>query len=203
MKELLRKNYNIEIEFFGENDEPLTISFQYEQGSLRGLLSIKEAFREGIKVEDWLFDFLMKKTTQSVKLTKELFEQLGETHIANLSNFIFDTYAKDFFEKSNKPKKEEDLFQNVKAPSSSLICLILEKTNESIESLLDMTWEQIVYLVEGIIWNLNAQTKEGQDKNKRNARMKMLKEETSDEDALAAIKKMEKKLNEKRNKSNQ
>ena len=201
MEELLRKKYNIELEFFGEKNKPLKISFQYEQGSFRDVLLIKEDLAGGMDIVEWLFYFLMKKTIQSDKLTKELFEQLSDSRIADIIDFVFNTYAKDFFEKSKEKKKEEDPFKDVKAPSSSLICLLLEKTNEKIETLLDMTWEQIRYLIDGIIWNLNAATKDGQKKNESGARMKMMKEELSDDAALESVRKLEKRIEEKKNKS--
>lgn len=200
MHELLRKKYNIEVEFFGRFNRPKKITFEFDQGRFRDVLDIKEKLKEAEDVKEWLFDFLMKKTKQSVRLTRRMFDQMPDDYVANISNFIFDTYAKGFFEKSKKKHVEIDSFKNVKPPFSSLICLLLEKTNEPLESLLDMTWEQINYLLDGIIWNTNAQTESGRKKNASDARMGMMREELSDEDALKAVQELEKKMNAKKNK---
>ena len=62
------------------------------------------------------------------------------------------------------------------------------------ESLLNLTWEQIEYLIDGSVWNQNAQTKEGQKRNEREKRMKSLRESWDDETAKEMVRKMTERL---------
>ena len=63
----------------------------------------------------------------------------------------------------------------------------MEKIGETTGSILCLTWDQILFLSEGVVWNLNAQTKEGQRRNKIDFENKQFREEISDEEALRLI----------------
>lgn len=178
MEELLKKKYKLSVEFFGRFKRSKKIDFIFRQGNLRELLEMKEELDEPEKIKKWLFDFLMKKTEKSDKITQGLFDQLSIEEINSIIDFLLRTYGKGFFIKVKKQENEEKESMK-KSPTSSMICIILEKTNETVESLMEMTWEQIEYLVQGITWNMNEQTKEGKRKNEMALRMKDLKEGTN------------------------
>ena len=191
MLELLKKKYNIELEFFGLFGRPKKVSFQYKQGTLRELLELQESINKDRDLRKTLFDFLKNKTKRSKKFTRRMFHQMHDKRMGEVMDFVLDTYAKGFFTKTDQPSEKS--FKNIKSPTSSAFCVIFEKTGESLDSLLKMTWEQIEFLMEGVSWNLNSMTKEGQKKNETEARMKMLQEEISDEDALKMARKLEEK----------
>lgn len=186
---MLKKKFKISVDFFGKFGKPKTIDFTYYQGSLRELLELKEELDDAKKFDLWLQDFLMNRTSQSDKMTIKLYRQMGNDQKNKIIGFILKTFAKGFFVKSEKP--DRDFVE--KAPSSSMICLILEKTSETMESLLEMTWEQVEYLVEGIIWNLNAQDKKGREKNAQKMRLKNMKDGINDEES-EIIKRLEAKM---------
>ncbi len=194
MQEMLVKTYRISIEFFGFMRKPKLIYFEFQQGTFRELLQLKNDVDNPEKLNEWLFNFLMEKTKQSDKLTLRLYEQLSTDERNSILEFLLKTFAKGFFEKSNDDGGKSS---RKKSPDSSLIALLLDKTSETLESLLDMTWEQIDYLIEGIVWNINAGSKKGEETNARKMRMKMLKEEFSDEEET--IKRLDAKMAERKN----
>jgi hypothetical protein len=198
MQEMLRKKYRLELEFFGRFNRPKTIYFVFEQARLRDLLEMKEEIHTPEKLKAWIQDFLMKKTSQSDKLTLKLYQQLGTDQRMKIFEFLLDTYAKGFFKpKMVQSDDEQKTFKKTyEAPTSSMISLILEKSGENMESVLNMTWEQIDYLTEGIVWNLNAQTKEGVKRNERHMRLKDLSNNAAD-DELDQIKQLEERINKK------
>lgn len=183
MQELIRIKYRLSIEFFGRFGKAKLIHFEYEQAKFKDLIEMQSKINDDESLRKWLLNFLMEKTKQSDKLTVNLFNQISTFEINSIMEFLFKTYAKGFFEKEKSGSKGRK-----KSPDSSLICTILEKTNETVESLLNMTWDQIKFLSEGITWNLNAQSKKGQQANERNLRLKELKENFSDKDTEAALK---------------
>lgn len=196
MQELLTRKFRLTIEFFGRFGKAKLIHFEYDQGKLRDLLMMQNTIKDGESLRKWLFSFLMEKTKQSDKLTMNLFNQISTFEIDSIMEFLFKTYAKGFFkkEKANSTNRK-------RSPESALICMILEKTNETVESLLNMTWEQIMYLSEGITWNINAESKKGQELNQRSMRMKELDEHYSEgemDEALEALKKRMDKRNLKK-----
>ncbi|MES2395075.1 MAG: hypothetical protein V4549_03690 [Bacteroidota bacterium] len=193
MEELLPKKYRIEIEFFGRFKKSKTIYFDYEQGSLRDLIEMKSKIDNAEELNKWLFNFLMKKTKQSDKLTMRLFSQLCTSHRLDIIQHLLKTYAKGYF----KVTDVETIIHD-KTPSSSLICFLLEYTNETLESLLDMTWERINYLTDGITWNKNEETKVGKERNRRKMRMIALNEEFTGDDTDAKIKRLDEKMKAKK-----
>lgn len=192
MQEMLRKKYRLSVEFFGRFRKPKLIYFDFLQGTLREILEMKNELSSAEKIDAWLMDFLINKTTQSEKLTPKLYYQLAEFERNNILDFIIKTFAKGFF------TKEEGIENKTanKAPTSSMICLILKETGESMESVLGMTWEQIEYIIEGIVWNLNATDKKGQQRNEKYMRMKEVKGGMTDEEA-EELKKLNERMNQK------
>lgn len=195
---MLKKKYRLEIEFFGFLKRPKKICFEFEQAPLIELLQMSIDLEDSAGWKKWLVDFLVKKCKSDPQIDEKTAAQLNDVQVVKIMEYIFRTYAKGFFAKQDKKQNEKkSKGVTINPPSSSTICLILEKTNESMDSLLQRTWEQVEYLIEGIVWNLNAQTKKGQQKNESNARIKQMKAELSDEDALQRAKDLEAKIKAK------
>lgn len=195
MQEMLRKKFKLSIEFFGEKGVPKNIDFIYEQGSLRDLLEIQNKLDHPDDLHSWLFDFLMKKTVQSDKLTLELFKQLPAYRANDIIEYILKSYGKGFFKKTEKDDKK--VFQK-KSPDSSMICFILQNTSETMENLLNMTWEQIEYIIEGVAWNLNSQHKKGRQRNEQMMRMKELESTANVDEEQEKIKRLTEKMQQKK-----
>lgn len=202
MLELLPKTYKIELTF----SKDYIVQFKYRQGTFRDLLELSYLVKHDKSLIRWLynflngqcerkiikkpkkrFNFLMKKKVHNGKISMRTFNLLSKEKLETILDFILNTYGKDFFMSKN------DFVPKVKthAPTSSMIAYILEHTNETVETLLDLSWEQIKYLFDGIVYNANEQTKKGQARNKTNMRMKQAKEAMSDEEALKQVKEME------------
>lgn len=196
MQEMLRKKFKLSLEFFGPKGTPKNIDFFYEQGSLRELLEIQNKLDDPEELSKWLFDFLMKKTTQSDKLTLELFKQLPAYRINDIIEFILKTYGKNFFKKIEHEDKR--MFQK-KIPDSSMICFILQNTSETMETLLNMTWEQIEYIIEGVAWNINSQSKKGKQRNEQMMRMKELEASANPNEENDKIKRLKEKIDQRKN----
>lgn len=197
---MLRKKYRLSIDFLGRFGRPKAIEFVYEQGTLRGLLEITYAFKRRNGGNEWLFDFLMKNTEQSDRLTRKLFDQLGDEQVCKISDFILSTYGKSFFKGTREiPSGHKKDLSKVDT-SFSMVCMILEKTSETMESLLDMTWEQFEYVWEGIVWNVNAANKGGRASNDKARRESIYKTGSIEED-LKIAQEFEKKLKNKSTKN--
>jgi len=190
MIEIIRKKYKIELEFLGNEREPIKTFFFYQQGSLREILITKDKIERAGSLDEWLFEFLENCAEKDSKFSRELFEQLTQEKILELSSFIFSTYCKGYFVKDGEAKKMKNQ-RGVQTPSNALIAFLMEKTNETLESLLEMTWEQINYIIAGIIWNMNELTPAGKQRNFSNSIMEESRKELSDEDALKMARDLE------------
>lgn len=188
MKELLRKKYTLELEL----KDGRAVNFVIEQGTLRELLEMSKAIEDDSRLKKWLVDFLIAKKPEDAKIEPDDFEFLMPKRVVEIINWLTKTYAAGFF--TPKKKGKDDQKEKVKAPDSSIICFILKETGETLESLLNLTWEQIEYLIDGSIWNQNAQTKEGQKRNEREQRMKSIRESWDDETAKEMARKMMERL---------
>lgn len=207
MERIYRKTFNVTINFSAE----LCFVFRYQQASLRDLLEFNEYIKASL-INDWLWTFLNEHCTQTVehnprklrwfakkrtaRMTAEEFRILPPTTLNNVIDFILKTYARGFFKKVDGEKAEK----TGNAPIESMFVTIFQETNETLETVLSMTWEQFMFIQDGLIYNLNERTEKGRRKNKMNDRLKEMREEMSDEEALAAVKRMEQKMKERREK---
>lgn len=185
MKELHKKQYTLKIEtktFFLKREKV----FCFEQGTLRELLEFSQWLKDEDDVIDWLHYFLNK----SGKISRKELKKLGGEKINGIIDYLMGTFGKDFFQKTNKETVE-------KAPMSSFFAFVMEKTGENLDSLLDLTWEQIIFVSEGIVWNGNQQTKKGRQENQIKFALKKSKEEISDEDALEIARNVERSMDKK------
>ena len=190
MKQLLRKTYDFELEL----KDGRTVLFKIEQGSLRELLQMSKAIADEGSLKKWLVDFLIAKKPEDAKIEPEDFEFLMPERVVEIVDWLTRTYAKGFFARRTDKKKAVEKDAPAKAPESSLVCFLLKETDETLESLLSLTWEQIEFLLEGAMWNQNAQTKEGQKRNEREARLKAGREQWDTESAKDVIERMEARL---------
>ena len=94
---------------------------------------------------------------------------------------VMDTYGYGFYDSTqiSKNKKKKNT-----SPIYSAIIFLFQKSNETMNSLLEMTWEQIEFLSSGIGWNENEKSKKGQRINKNEE----FRDEISDEEALKIAK---------------
>lgn len=205
MQRIYRKTFNATINFSPE----LTFIFRYQQATLRELLEFNEYIKAS-QINEWLWEFFSEHCEQTVvhkpqklrwfmkkrtaRMTHEEFNALPVTTLNNLIDFVLKTYAKSFFKKEASGKIEK----TTGAPIESMFVTIFQQTSETLESVLSMTWEQFMFIQEGLVYNLNETTPAGRKKNRMNDRLKQMKAEISDEDALAAVKRMEVKLKERR-----
>lgn len=183
------------------------VKFEIQQATFGELLEMTERIDGESDMRAWLFDLLLKKASSSVKIKREDLGGLMPKRVVEIINWLMETYGKGFFVREEKKpqdklkekarekgklKEEED---DSDTPSSSLICFLLENTNETLSTLMGLTWEQIEYLMQGVIWNKNATTKEGRRANKRNLALKKMKRQWTDEQAIEMVRKMEEKIN--------
>ena len=186
MKELLRKKYSFPIRFLTKE----TFRIHFEQATLRELLEMSDVVKDHDSLNTWLFKFLSKNARGNGKITMKLYGQLTVKHVNSIIEYLMETYAKGYFEKAEEGKEPKP----AKAPSSSFIAFLLSNSNETVDSLLGMTWEQIEYLLEGVAWNVREQSKDGRAENKRLWIKKQSEKAISDKEALELIRKMEKRL---------
>jgi len=116
---------------------------------------MKEA---GFSPYDWSIEFL--KTNGVKEVDKVDIPKFFETYL--------DTALRGFYAKGGKPSD---------APSSSFIVFLADKLHTDPLTILDRyTPEAINFLAEGIEWNINASSKEGQVRNERKVHAKKLQE---------------------------
>jgi len=181
MLELIEKKYSINVKFLDSKDYKV----EYGQAKFKEVLEFQTIMENEKALVEWLYFFIKSNCKQ--KVTKKMFNQLKTNHINKILDFILKTYFQNFYKKSEKNDVQ-------KSPTSSFIAFILQYTNETVESLMNMTWQSIEYIMEGIVWNLKEQTPQGKAENRRQFELKKCKEEMSDEEALQLAKSLEKKL---------
>lgn len=162
MRELHRKYYRLEIQV---RRLPFTmrwaktLTFEYHEGTMRDVLEIANTIESGEQLYKWLHEFLNSHggitTRQYVTLSQQM---LDET-----ITYVLRTYGGGYFKLDGAG--EEDKTPTTNAPESASICTLLRKSNETVETLLSMTWAQFSFLVDGIVYNENEKTKEGQIRN--------------------------------------
>lgn len=205
MQRIYRKTFNATINLSAE----LSFVFRYKQATLCDLLEFNEYIKASL-INDWLWTFLDEQCEQTVvhnpeklrwfdkkrtaRMTLKEFKILPPTTLNNLIDFILGTYGRGFFKKVEGEKVEK----SGNAPIESMFVTIFQETNETLESVLSMTWEQFMFIQDGLVYNLNERTEKGKRKNKMNDRLREMKEEMSDEEALASVRKMEARMKERR-----
>ena len=186
LKDLLPQKHKLIVEITKRK----CFTFLYEDATLKELIELSKEIKKDQDLRKWLFGFLSKKIEKRSKMKLKHFNKLNDGYVIKLTDRILETFTCGFFAKAKAGEKEI----TPKYPISSLICLILEYTNETIDSLLARSWKQIEFLIGGIIWNLNEKTKEGQKRNQHKMRVWLGNQTMSDEVAKKMVADLEKKL---------
>lgn len=210
MQPFIRKKYLIELEI----NKGVTVFCSYQQATLQEILELEEIIEKTTTYYDILEYFLNKHWTyrncffglftRNVKITKKSLKFLIESTAENILNFIFRTYTKGYFKEipTTKEGKEALLTKKKKKgagiPDGTFLAFVMEHTNETFESLLNMTFEAITALNEGALWNMRARTKEGQRENERLQRMEEMRDGESIDEALTRAKELEQKIKSKK-----
>lgn len=174
MIELSVKKYRITLETFLNR----SIVIEYRQATFKELIEMLSCF-ENNDVDSFLCPFLCERGLQEEEY-KNLFDEKKD----EILQIILDTYGKGFFKKTKGKAGEQK-------PFYAMIGFLMEFTNETLDSLLNLTWEQISFLLDGAIYMLNEKTKEGRERNAQKSRMDGLKKDMPDDVALDLIKKLE------------
>ena len=184
MKNLHRKIYEIEIpikrnKFLAKFFRGKRV-FKFKQGKLKEILKMLDWLEDQNDISEYVFYFLNNICFEG-KISKKKFGKIGEDAITKIFGFIIKTFGKGYFGKSEKK-------QTRKIPTSSFVAGICKKLRMSPLDFLEFTWEQIEYLVDGIVWNDNETTKKG----KRENELKRMKDELKNTDQNESLKEIEK-----------
>lgn len=154
------------------------LSIQYEQSNIREMLDFID---NKIDIEKWISNIFLKWKFKKNKFYN--FKKQCYPYIYEQSEQIVDKIIK---------KKFKWLFDKGKKSGrivifSSIFQLVCEKYNLTPNELLDnYTWEQLEWMLDWIIFNLNEQTKEWQKINDRKVRKQ--KSDKSNEELLKKLK---------------
>jgi len=187
MDELRRKEFEILLDVPCLKIFKRKLKFKFKQGIFKDLIEIPKFLSE-----DWLFTFLNKHG----KITKTQFNAILPFRKKQILEYVLDKYSFGMF-KGNKELTNNPLLNLNTPPFSSLVCFLTQNTSETLEDLLGYTWEQIQFLIEGAIYNLNEKTKEGQRMNKRNTLRKQTNTNRTREEDLKIAKEFLNKINTK------
>lgn len=216
-KDLLQKEFTIEINFFrGSKSEVANafrlkkikfaqsrlIKFTYLEGTIRELLAMQASFADpSVNAMDWLFEFLSKNCVRGDKITREEFLQLNGEQIQKLYRRILDTYGGGFYKaKDEDEEKEQDdeKTEPSRLVTAATVTLVMEKTGISLEEYLNLTYSQFKFLQDGILYNLRAVTKEGANRNRSAILMEQSRGSMDDKQAKAATRELWEKMLERR-----
>lgn len=181
MIELFVKKYQIVFETFSKR----TIKIEYTQATFRELLEMLDCFDKN-DVDGFLRPFLCSRG-----LSEEEYNNIFDDTKDEILKIILNTYGKGFFNQGKKKKGDEK-------PFYAMIGFLMEYTNETLASLLSLTWEQISFLLDGAIYTLNEKTKEGQQRNAQKLRLDEVKKEIPDDIALELVKKLEEDITQRK-----
>ena len=178
MYQILRKDFELPIKIKEKH------ILKYKQASMYECIEFSyEINQEWFNINERILKFLNKNWVK-IKKTELVFIDLQK-----LIDVIFDTRYRGFFWKD---KKESNY------PLEAYFQFLGQKLSlDPLSVIKKYTPEQIKYLVDWIIYNINEQSKEWQRKNKIRAKFKKMEEDSSAKNDLAEIKKMEEEKNKK------
>lgn len=165
-----------------------TIKVSYRQCNIKELFSFIEDIERWREIAERVVEFIEKHADK--KLSGN---QLSSIYIQSWAvfNILYDTYFKECFKGSKNKQttvKKTDLW-----PMQANIAFIAKETCTSILDLYEKcTIQDIEYLMEGVIRNLNSQTKEWQKRNRmrilqRKAERRSPEEEKAIKERLSKI----------------
>ena len=197
MLELLPEKHELDLTI-----KKRTFSFVYFDAKLCDLIELMQMLENKVDINEWFFEFLRKANIKNAiiyrKFRRKDYNKISQKQRRQILDMVLDKwscgmYGKDEPKTNIKKKGKEtfaDLTNNHPAPDSALIMRVLEYSNETLDSLLNKTWKQVKYMLEGIMWNVRSESKEGQKANQREAAKKNA---MSPEEANAFLKRMSEK----------
>lgn len=168
MFEILKKDY--ELDLLGQ-------TMCFTQASMYDCIHFSyELQKKDFNLTIWIIDFIKNRIeVKEADLLKVDYNKLFEV--------LQDTYFKWYF---SKKKQTWETY-----PFEAYIMFLSDKFNLDPDTFLKRyTPEQINFYLEGIIYNLNQQTKDGQKKNRIKQNMKELQKEQTPEEAKEEIRKL-------------
>lgn len=195
MLELIKKKFILEIKikyfFFFKK----TFVFKIKQASLFEIIEFDFYMQKSwLEIIDHIFNILQKLNP---KFKKRYFKKIKIENFKKILNFIIKSYCKNYYK---KPGKKINKKNQTEVPVYSMISFIIEHSNETIESLLNQTWEAIEYIFDWIERNINEQSKDWKLRNKQKILKKELKEWKYDKSLERIKSNREKILNHFKNK---
>ena len=149
MFELLKKDFEIEI---------LEQKVEYKQLSYYDCLELHYRIQKDFDLYKWTYDFLKDKITIT-------YDDVLKIDVKKLFDVYLDTACRWFYDKKWKWWKW--------VPFESFISFIAKEMRLDVITMLKTyTPEAFNYITDWIIYNLNEQTKEGQNRNKINQEIK-------------------------------
>lgn len=200
---LLKKDYEIDLYLPLINFKILGFRFsfferkytiKYKQGSFRDILRLAEDVKKSQDILDYTAQFISNHSKLKKSKLKKYFISSGSA--LKIFKFILKTYCKGYFsddvlqEKENQKEKVEKY-----VPQCLEIAFLSEKTGNTFNDIMDMTWEQIREFSDAVIWNLNEASKEGKKRNERKAYKMMCEEGYNEDKAKKALAILDAKLN--------
>jgi len=149
---------------------------------MQELINISK-IKDNVDVILWINDFLKGK------IKDFWIKKISYNSKIKIFNDILQNIGGGFFSTKEGTNQEEQ-----KSPNSSWVCYILEKTNIDLKSFLTLTWKEAEFLLEGIEWNMNEQTKDGQNENKIKMAQKNAHKKLSIEDAKIQARKVKERI---------
>lgn len=189
MFEILRKNYEIPIR---DKNDKLWGVVKYKQATLLECLEYSfEAKQDWFELIIWLVSFI--KDNSEIKNDNTIANILKHIDINTLLDKIFNSRFKGYLSsKKWKVSKQE-------IPFSSYIMSLSKYFSIDPNTVVERyTPEQIAFYIEGVIYNINEETKEWQKRNMINQTKKEIQKETTPEDALKEIQELESRINNKK-----
>jgi len=200
MEQLLKERHEIEL-LFGKKK----FTFVYFDATLRELIELKVYIEKEGDMREWLFAFLKKHVLKrgiiKTGFNRRHFDKIHEAQLADIIDIVMKKWSAGMYGEQENPKKKiknDDFFsgQDVDSPDSALIMRLVEKSNETLDTLLDRTWRTIKYMLDGMVWNMRSETEDGQKDNMKQANKENFEKKNIDPNEV--LNKMMKRLEAKR-----
>lgn len=199
LKRVLRKTYRIQfgiprVSFilFGKRFEWFEKYYcvHYQQATIGEIYRFQERMTNpNITLIDWTVDFICDHCLELNGKNKWVKFHVNKTQIVPaLFKHLYETYCGEAFRtkvKVEEKEEEETIEEQAKKyfPKFALFAWIMRNTPNTLEDIMNMTWEMLDELREGIEFINRQSTKEGQEENEKMARRALL-DDIHDEDQV-------------------
>jgi len=175
----IRKEYTIDVNMNVKLKwviKPAKFKIKYKQATIIETQNFIEQVEKN-NLQDWVLKFLENNSNANkismwiVKMNWKFFEELINKLKLTMFHWVFN-------------EKEDKSDWSSIQPFESVLCFLCKEINiNPLEFVEKYTIEQMNYLLDWIIYNINEQTEEWQEKNQR----RQFNKENKDEDLLALI----------------